>query len=99
MISDNPIVWVLDCSFYTRGIALNDDYHKERKDMLAYTPVEFNYLDTLAKTYIIPAIQNQFMKENISNNAPVRRIAIAMNTNWTLHLKPIPVSTIWSETF
>ena len=44
-------------------------------------PVEFNYLETLAKTFILPARQNQFIQENIFNNAPVRRIAIAMNTN------------------
>ena len=50
-------------------------------DMLAYTPVEFNYLETLAKTFVIPARQNQFFQEKIFNNAPVRRIAIAMNTN------------------
>ena len=30
---------------------------------------------------IIPARQNQFIRENIFNNAPVRRIAIAMSTN------------------
>ena len=50
-------------------------------DMLAYVPLEFNYWETLAKTFIIPARQNQFIQENIFNNAPVRRIAIAMNTN------------------
>ena len=50
-------------------------------DMLAYTPVEFNYLETLAKIFFIPARQNQFIQENVFNNAPVRRIAIAMNTN------------------
>ena len=49
--------------------------------MFAYTPVDFNYLETLAKTFIIPARQNQFIQENIFNNAPVRRIAIEMNTN------------------
>ena len=38
-------------------------------------------METLAKTYTIPARQNQFIQENIFNNAPVRRIAIAMNTN------------------
>ena len=31
--------------------------------------------------FIIPARQNQSLQENILNNAPVRRIAIAMNTN------------------
>ena len=49
--------------------------------MLAYTPVEFNFLETLAKTFTIPARQNQFIQENIFNNALVRRIAIAMKTN------------------
>ena len=83
MISDNPNVslGIVDCSLYTRRIALKDDYHKKRMDMLDYTPVEFNYLETLAKTFIIPARQNQFIQENIFNKAPVRRIAIAMNTN------------------
>ena len=83
MISDNPNVslGIVDYSLYTRRIALKDDYHRKRMDMLACTPVEFNYLETLAKTFIIPARQNQFNQENIFNNAPVRRIAIAMNTN------------------
>ena len=83
MISDNPnaSLGIVDCSLCIRRIVLKDDYHKKRMDMLAYTPVEFNYLDTLAKTFIIPARQNQFIEENIFNNAPVRRIAVAMNTN------------------
>ena len=44
MISDNPNVslGIVDCSLYTRRIALKDDYHKKRMDTLAYTPVEFN---------------------------------------------------------
>ena len=83
MTSDNPNVslGIVDCSLYTRRIALKDDYHKKRMDMLAYAPVEYNYLETLAKTFIIPARQNQFIQENIFNNAPIRRVAIAMNTN------------------
>ena len=83
MISDNPndSLGFVDCSLYTRRIALKDDYHKKRMDLLAYTPVEFNYFETLGKTFIIPARQNQFIQENIFNNAPVRRIAIARNTN------------------
>ena len=83
MINDNPNVslGIVDCSLYTRRIALKDEYHKKRMDSLAYTSVEFNYLETLAKTFIIPARQNQFLQEIIFNNSPVRRIAIAMNTN------------------
>ena len=83
MISDNPNVslGIVDCSLYTRRIALKDDYHKKRLDMLAYNPVKFNYLETLAKTLIIPARQNQLIQGNFFNNAPVRRIAFAMDTN------------------
>ena len=83
MISDNPNVslGIVDCSLYTRRIALKDDYHKKRMDLLANVPVEYNYLETLANTFIIPARQNQFIQENIFNNAPNRRIAIPMNTN------------------
>ena len=42
MISDNTNVslGILDCSLYTRCIALKDDYQKKRMDMLAYAPVE-----------------------------------------------------------
>ena len=42
LISDNPNVspGIVDCSLYTRLIALKDAYHKKRKDMLAYDPVE-----------------------------------------------------------
>ena len=83
MISDNPNVSLgnVDCSLYTGRIALKDGYHKKRMDILAYAPVEYKYLETLAKTFIIPARQNQFIQENIFNNAPNRLIAIAMNTN------------------
>ena len=57
MISDNPNVslGIVDCSLCTRRLALKDDYHKKRMDTLAYIPVEFNYLETIAKTFIIPA--------------------------------------------
>ena len=83
MISDNHIIslGIVDCSLYPRRIALKDDYHKKRKDLLAYASVEYKSLETLAKTFIIPARQNQIIQENIFNNAPIRRVAIAMNTN------------------
>ena len=73
MVSDNPNI--------SLEIFLKDDYHNKRMDMLAYTPVEFSYLETLAKTFIIPAILNQFTQENTFNSARVRWIAFAMNTN------------------
>ena len=57
-------------------------------DMLAYTPADCIYLETLGKIFIILDRQNQFIQENIFNNAPIHRIAFAMNTNcihWIAH--------------
>ena len=67
-------------------------------EMLAHTPVEFNYLETLAKTFIIPARQDQFIQENIFKNAPVRRIAIAMNTN-SAFTGPYTKNPFWNQQF
>ena len=81
MINDNPNVSFgnVDCSVYTRRIAFNDDSHRKRMDMLAYTLLEFNYMEFPAKHFVVFARQNQFFEVNIFNNAPVPRIAIAMN--------------------
>ena len=83
MISENPNVslGIVDCFLYTRRVMLKEDSHKKRMSQLAYAPVEYNYIETLAQTYIIPARQNQFIQEIIFNNAPTGRIAIAMNSN------------------
>ena len=60
---------------------LKQDCHKKRMSQLTYASVEYNYMETLAKIYIIPARQNQFIHENKFDNAHICRIAIAMNSN------------------
>ena len=51
IVGNNPdfSLGIVDRSFYTRRIALKDDYHKNRLDMLAYNPVEYTFLATLRK--------------------------------------------------
>ena len=100
MISDNPNVslGIADCSLYTCCIALKDDYHKKRMDKLAHAPVEYKYVETLARTFIIPAKQNQFIQENIFNNAPICRVAIAMNTN-SAFTGPFTENPFWYQQF
>ena len=100
MISENPKVSLghADCSPYTRRVMLKEDYHKKRMSQLAYAPVEYNYIETLAKTYIIPARQKQFLQENLFNNAPIRRIANAMNSN-SAFTGSFPANTFWYQRF
>ena len=80
---------------------LKGDYHRKRLAQLAIAPLEYDYMETLVKTYIIRGRQNQFIQDKIFNNAPVRRMAIAMNLNsafyWFLCREPSLVSTGWSE--
>ena len=66
LISNNPNVGIgiVDCSLYNRRYARRDEHHNKRIDMLAYTLVEFRNLETPARTFIIPARQNQFIQEN-----------------------------------
>ena len=53
---------------------------QKRVAQIAYAPVEYNHMETIAKTHIFLARQNQFIQENIFNNAK-HQIAIAMNSN------------------
>ena len=94
MISYNPHVSlkVLDCSLFTRRVVLNEVNHKTIKYQLTYQPACYNFMEAIACTFIIPSGQNQFIQENVFNNAPIRRIAIAMNTNsaFTGHFQENP---------
>ena len=49
-------------------------------------------METIARTFIISSGQNQFIQKNVFNNAPIRRKAIAMNTNsaFTGHFQENP---------
>ena len=83
MLSANPNVSlkIQDCSLFTRRVALNENYFQILKMQLSNMPASYNFMETIARTFIIPSRQNLFIQENVFNNAPIRRIAIAMNTN------------------
>ena len=67
-------------------------------DLLAYTHVDFNYLETAANILIVPARQNKFNQENVSTM--IHFVGLLCNENklsiqWVLHWKSILVSTNW----
>ena len=49
--------------------------------MIAYTPVGFNFLETLAEIFFSPARQHQFIEKVFFVETTVRRTAIGMKTN------------------
>ena len=83
MLSDNPNVSlkIVDCSLFTRRILVAEPNHQYLQWNLEREPAQYNYMETIARTFIIPSRQNQFIQENIFNNAPIRRVAVAVNTN------------------
>ena len=93
MICYNPHVSlnVVDCSLFTRRVVVNEDYHQTIKYQLTHQPACYKFMETIARTFIILSVQNQFIQDNF-NNAPIRRIAIAMNTNsaFTGHFQENP---------
>ena len=83
MLSDNPNVSlnIVDCSLFTRRVLVAEPNHQYLQWNLEREPAQYNYMETIARTLIIPSRRIQFIQEKIFNNAPIRRIAVAMNTN------------------
>ena len=83
MISYNPDVSfkVLHCSLFTRRVVVNEVYHQTIKYQSTHQPACYDFMETIARTFIIPSRQNQFIQQNVFNNAPIRRRVIVMNTN------------------
>ena len=83
MLSDNPNVSlkIVDCSLFNRRILVGEPNRQYLQGNLEREPAQYNYMETIARTFIIPSRQNQFIKENVFKNAPIRRVAVALNTN------------------
>ena len=83
ILSDNPNVSlnIFDCSLFTKRILVAEPNHQDSQWNLEREPAHYNYMETIARTFIIPSRQNQFIQENVFNSAPIRRIAVAMNIN------------------
>ena len=100
MFSDNPnvILGIVDCSLYTLRIAHKNDYHKRKKGhSCMYSCAIQLFVDSKSFLSFLPDKTSSSKKT--SNNAPIRRIAIAMTKlcfQWIIHGKSFPVSTIWS---
>ena len=83
MLSDIPNVSlkIADCSLFTGKTLVAGPNHQYLQRNLEREPAQYNYMKTIARNFIIPSRQNRFIQENVSNNAPKRRMAVPMNTN------------------
>ena len=83
MLSDNPNVGliIVDSLLFTRRVSVVEPNHQYLQCNLEREPAQNKHTETIARTSIISSRQNQFMQEKKFNNAPLRKITVAMNTN------------------
>ena len=77
----NFIGKILEATLFVRQVAVEDRIYKDLHNTLQLRAARYNFSEILAKSFIIPSGQNQYIHENIFDNAPIRRLAIAMNVN------------------
>lgn len=68
-------------SLNIRRLFVADETYSAIERRLLKTPARYTFPEWEAKTFIMPANQNQIIKENIFSGKPIRTLAIAMNTN------------------
>ena len=83
MLSDIPNVSlkIVDCSLFSRRTLVAEHSHHYLQWNLERDFANYNYMEIIARTFIIPSRQNEFIQENVFNHARNRRIAVSMNTN------------------
>ena len=77
----NLSINIKDVTLFTRRVTVQENMQRYIENHLLREPAMYHYLETDARTFIIPKGQNQFIQENVFNNAPIRRVCIAMNSN------------------
>ena len=68
-------------SLCVRKISITESVKLAIHNAMKISPCRYAYIEKMNKSFIIPAGQNRFSKENLLNNEPVRRLCIAMNLN------------------
>ena len=83
MLSDNPNVSLktVDCSLFTRRVLVAEPNHKYLQFNLEREPAQHNYMETIARTFIISSRQNQIIQEINFKNASIGILAVAMKAN------------------
>ena len=69
MLSDNPNVSlkIVDCSLFIRRILVAEPKHHYLHWNLEREPAQNNYIENIARTFIISSRPNQFIHENKIN--------------------------------
>jgi hypothetical protein len=68
-------------SLHVRQMIVTPSVHRAITGALEKAPARYIYPEMRTKTFIIPGGQNQFIRENVFNSEPIRRLVLVMNKN------------------
>ena len=71
---------ILQASLFTRQVINEDRIFTDFHSSLQLRLARYDFSDVLAKTFVILNGQNHYIQEKIGHNAPMRQLAIAMDT-------------------
>ena len=74
-------VEITNANLFVRKMTVTDSVYTSIERALLKSPAIYEYTEVMPKTFVIPAQQNTWKHEDIFMKEPIRRLAIAMNTN------------------
>ena len=66
---------------FAKQMVVSENVYSSIEKAWMKSPAKYNFIETEAKTSVIPRGQNVYVRENVFNNKPIRSMVIAMNTN------------------
>lgn len=72
---------IIQANLYVRKMTVTDHVYSAIETTLSKTPALYRYTEILPKTFLISSRVKSWDQEDIFNREPIRRFAIAMNTN------------------
>ena len=74
-------VRIRDANIYVRKMTVSENVVASIERVLLKTPAIYKYSEGVPRSFIIPSGQNSWKHEDVFMKEPIRRMAIAMNTN------------------
>ncbi len=74
-------VKIREAILYVHKVDVSETAFDSMENALGVKPGGYEYMETIPKTFIIQTGQNIFIREDVFNGAPIRRLVMAMNTN------------------
>ena len=71
----------MEANLYVQNMTVSDNVIEAIERTLVSTPAMYSYTEVIPRPLIIPGGQNTWRHEDVFAKEPIRRIAIAMNTN------------------